>query len=137
MNDQARSWIGFNLVKGIGPVRLTKLLEYFGDVGTAWTAEPSELRAAGLRSDLIDKVMGVRRGSELDRILEKLRDSRVKLLTWDDPGYPSSLQDIPRSPPVLYLRGSLGEEDHRAAAVVGTRRCTAYGRQAAEDSTAP
>ena len=34
-------------------------------------------------------------------------------------------------PPVLYVRGQLLPEDERSVAVVGTRRPSAYGREAA------
>ena len=38
MDDPRRYWVGFNLVKGIGPARTRALLAYFGDVQSAWHA---------------------------------------------------------------------------------------------------
>ena len=43
-----RYWIGFNLVKGIGPARVRRLLDYFGDLALAWQASPEALGQAGL-----------------------------------------------------------------------------------------
>ena len=43
-----RYWIGFNLVKGIGPARVRRLLDYFGDLALAWQAAPEALSQAGL-----------------------------------------------------------------------------------------
>lgn len=51
MNDRKRNeryWVGFNVVRGIGPTRLRALLDAFGDVERAWHASAEELRSAGL-----------------------------------------------------------------------------------------
>jgi DNA processing protein len=57
----------------------------------------------------------------------------VRALTWHDEAYPPSLKEIFDRPPVLYVRGDLTAADAWAVAVVGTRRATVYGRQAAEE----
>jgi DNA processing protein len=53
------------------------------------------------------------------------------LLFRGDAGYPEALGDIPEPPDVLFVRGS--PPSGRAVAVVGTRRCTAYGRRLATE----
>jgi DNA processing protein len=52
--------------------------------------------------------------------------------TWDDPEYPARLKEVDDKPPVLYVRGELTPDDEVSVAVVGTRKATPYGRQAAE-----
>ncbi len=47
-----------------------------------------------------------------------------------DPGYPPELAELPGAPDVLFVRGSWPAGP--AVAVVGTRRCTAYGRNLAK-----
>jgi len=44
-------------------------------------------------------------------------------------GYPKALDDVGDAPDVLFVRGTLPEAP--AVAVVGTRRCTSYGRRLA------
>ena len=51
------------------------------------------------------------------------------------PGYPERLREIDDSPPAIYVRGQWRDEDEWNIAVVGTRRVTAYGRQAAGELT--
>ena len=126
-------WIGFNLVKGIGSVRMKALLEYFGDAQTAWEASPSELYAAGLPQRVVEILLQVRSSISLEKVWERLLSAGISVLTWEDPGYPSRLAEIDQPPPVLYLRGALLDEDRWAVAMVGTRRITAYGRQATEE----
>jgi len=45
--------------------------------------------------------------------------------------YPVALRDDPQPPGVLFWRGDLGSLHRRSVAIVGTRRCTHYGREVA------
>jgi hypothetical protein len=43
MTDPSDAYLGFHQVKGLGPVRLRRLLDAFGDVAPAWDAPPGDL----------------------------------------------------------------------------------------------
>jgi len=131
-----RYWVGFNLVKGIGAVRLQALRQHFGDLAIAWQAPGDALRAAGLGPKLIERLGQVREDVDLDQYLDRISAQGIAVLTWDDDEYPKRLREIDQPPPVLYVRGSLTKEDSWAVAVVGTRRVTAYGRQVTEELSA-
>ncbi len=126
---QDRYWVGFNIVRGIGPVRLRALLDYFGDVEQAWHAPSQELVSAGLDRRSVESLLAARSAIDLDQELERIRDDGVRLLTWQSPGYPRLLLQIHDPPPVLYVKGSIVENDAWAVAVVGTRRASSYGRE--------
>jgi len=128
-----RYWVGFNLVKGIGAVRLQGLRDYFGSLELAWQAPVEALLAAGLSPKLAERVLEVRAGVDLDRYLAQIAAQGIQILTWEDDLYPPQLKEIDQPPPVLYVRGQLTAEDAWAIAVVGTRRVTAYGRQVTEE----
>lgn len=132
MNDIKRYWIGFNLVKGIGPVRLKKLLSVFGDAKTAWLAPADQLEEAGLSHKLVNRLLKIRERESLDQLWQKMQEQEINILTWEDEAYPARLREIHRSPPVLYLRGEIKREDEWAVAIVGTRHFTSYGRQVTE-----
>lgn len=131
MSDR-RYWVGFNLVKGIGAVRLQALRDHFSDLAVAWQAPLDALRAAGLSPKLAERVAQVRSDMDLDKYLAQVAAQGITILTWDDDGYPARLKEIDQPPPVLYVRGALVDEDSWAVAVVGTRRVSAYGRQVTE-----
>ncbi|WP_300281381.1 DNA-processing protein DprA [uncultured Subdoligranulum sp.] len=58
----------------------------------------------------------------------------VDILTPDDPAYPARLRDLPDLPLVLYVTGGKScLNDRRYVGMIGTRRPSAYGRQAAYD----
>jgi DNA processing protein len=138
MESQKKYWIGFNRVKGIGPVRFQSLLDFFGDAQAAWEAPTADLAAAGLGSRLTCRLIRVRTDLDLDRVWEAILSKGIGVVTWQDEGYPISLREIGQSPPVLFIKGELTPEDEWTVAVVGTRRASSYGRQvAAELATEP
>ena len=127
--ENLRFWIGFSKVRGIGPARLRRLLDYFGRIDLAWQADAGELRAVGLDKRSVENLVRVRKSVDLDAELEKLNRYNVSVLTWDSPDYPPLLKSIHSPPPTLYIRGTLTAQDEWAIAVVGTRRATTYGRE--------
>ena len=132
MND-IRYWVGFNLVKGIGAVRLQGLRDHFGDLALAWQSPVDALQSAGLSPKLAGRVAQMRASVDLDKVLGRMKAQGIGILTWDDDLYPKRLKEIDQPPPVLYVRGVLTTEDSWAVAVVGTRRVSAYGRQVTEE----
>ncbi len=134
--SEEKYWLGFNLVKGIGPVKVQALLGYFGDVEAAWHASESELIKLGIDQRAIGNLLQVRETIDLDQELAKVKSKNITLLTWNSPDYPSYLREIDGPPPLLYVVGSLEDIDRWAVAVVGTRRVTKYGRQVTQELVA-
>lgn len=128
MNDNLRYWVGFSKVAGIGPARLRRLLDYYGQIKDAWLANPGELRAIGLDKRSVENLVQVRNQLDLEDELEKLTKLKVTVITWESPTYPQMLKNLHHPPPILFVRGSLTAQDDWALAVVGTRRATAYGK---------
>jgi DNA processing protein len=132
LRNHKKFWVGLNMVKGIGAVRLRALLDAFGDAQSAWLAPPESLLAIGLPGKIVDNLVKLRASVSLDEIWASIQAQGIRVLIWDDDDYPVRLREITNAPPVLYLRGSFETEDEWAVAIVGTRRVTSYGRQVAE-----
>lgn len=128
---KVKYWVGFNIVHGIGPMKFRALLNHFGDLEEAWHADAGELKAAGLDRRALDNLMTTRSTISLDGEMEKIERQGAKVLTWDDPAYPTRLLNIYDPPPVLYVKGEILDEDQWAVAVVGTRGATVYGKEVA------
>jgi DNA processing protein len=126
-----RYWVGFNKVPGIGAARLRALLDYFGDLEIAWRAHEHDLLQAGLDRRSLANLLKIRKELDLDGELARLARTGVQVLTWDDAGYPPNLRQAYNAPPVLYVRGRIETRDEWAVAVVGTRRATVHGKEAA------
>ncbi|MEJ2486151.1 MAG: DNA-processing protein DprA, partial [Anaerolineales bacterium] len=135
MNEKA-FWVGLNLVKGIGAVRFETLIAHFGSPQAAWEAPAHQLRSVGLPSPIVEALLDVRSTVNLEQIWADIQEKGINLITLVDENYPPRLKKIDQPPPVLYALGELTPQDEWAVAVVGTRKFTHYGRQAAEEIAA-
>jgi len=131
--DEKAYWVGFNLVRGVGAVRVKNLLDHFGKLEIAWDAPAGALISAGLPARVVENFLVVRKQVNLEVVMQRVADSGVQVITWDDAIYPRRLKEIDQPPPVLFVRGSINVEDDWAVSVVGTRRVTPYGRQVASE----
>lgn len=125
-------WLALNRVKGIGPARFRLLLDAFGTAEHAWHADHGALEAAGLDARSLAALERQRKHIIPDAEVERLERLRVGAVRLVDAGYPRLLREIPLSPPVLYISGTLAPEDDVSLAIVGTRRASVYGRQVTE-----
>lgn len=130
-STSTRYYLGFNLVPGLGPARLARLIARCGSAEAAWHADAFDLAGASIEARVAEALVAARARLDLDAELARAAAAGVTLLSLEDPGYPPLLREIPGAPPLLYVRGSLIPGDDWAVAVVGTRTPTAYGREAA------
>ena len=137
MNSEERKyWVAFSRVPSIGRARIQLLLHHFGSLGDAWRASSAALKEASLDSHSVAALTTMRSKLDPDTEMARLERQGVTALTWEDSEYPRRLKEIYDLPPVLYVKGTLLPEEERSVAVVGTRRATAYGREAASQLTA-
>ena len=130
-SNELKYWVAFNRIPRIGRVRFKLMEERFGSLQNAWRAGLTELRAAGLDDKTAQQVATRKLAIDPDVEFQRLADLGVRAITWHDGDYPRRLNEIFDVPPVLYVRGELLPQDERSVAVVGTRKPTAYGREAA------
>jgi DNA processing protein len=124
--------IALTRVVGIGPARFERLLRYFGSAEGAWRATPAGLVAAGLDAPAVRALVALRANHVPALEAENLAALGIWAVLREEPNYPEALRTLPDPPPVLFGRGTLTIGDQWAVALVGTRRATPYGRQAAE-----
>jgi len=132
-SDDLKYWVGLSRIPGIGRIKTSQLLAYFGTLENAWKAPPSELKRAGLDSRSVENITSLRARISPDAEIDNLKRYKVKAITCESADYPQRLKEIYDYPSVLYARGNLPLEDECSLAVVGTRRPTAYGRQVTEE----
>jgi DNA processing protein len=134
VNDsQTKYWLGFSLIPTIGTKRLLTLLNSFGDLAAAWTASEGDLRSVGVEGEPLKNLLQFRRSLDPDAEMAKVERVGAHIVTLVDEAYPALLRDLPDAPALLYVRGSLLPSDSLAIGVVGTRKATVYGLDAARD----
>ena len=126
-------WVGLHRISRLGAARFALLEAAFDSIEEAWVASAEQLVAAGIDTRTAEEV--VRRRPEIDvrAECERLAEAGVRALHRPHPAYPARLREIDDAPPVIYLRGSWEPQDEWSVSVVGTRRATAYGREAADE----
>ena len=121
------------LVPGIGPRMLQLLLEHVGEA-------PEILAASRHRLLEVPRVGhgvadGIREAISRDRareILTRCQSEGITLIERGGELYSPLLEEIPDPPDLLYVKGQFELVDQVSVAVVGSRRCTAYGRRMCE-----
>lgn len=108
---------------------MAALLEVFGTAGAAWNGASQKLRDAGLDKRSIDNLVRARHEFDLEQEWRRIRNAGVQVVTWQDSDYPANLKSLENCPPLLYVRGTLCEDDVWSIAIVGTRRASVYGRE--------
>ncbi|MFZ4814016.1 MAG: DNA-processing protein DprA [Phototrophicaceae bacterium] len=124
-------WLGFSLIPQIGNKRLQELYAAFGTLADAWHAPLEVFTAHGFRHSLAERIQAGRGKIDLAYEYSRLQHVNAQLVTWVDPTYPPSLRNIDDAPSVLYMRGAYVKADHQAICIVGTRKPTSYGLDAA------
>ncbi len=134
MTDEERlDMLRLNLVPGVGPRMQSLLLERFDSASGVFQAAGNELlQVEGVGPKLSAAITSARASDEASREWERCQQASIDLRFRGTPEYPSMLAETCDPPPVLYCRGELLPQDELAVGIVGSRRCTLYGRQTAE-----
>lgn len=126
--------IALNLIPGLGPVRVMRLMQVFASPELVLEAPASMLvEIPGIGPQLARLISSWRSIVNPYRELELADKAGAAVTTVFDPAYPSSLRSLPDPPIVLYSWGSwTGTDSERSIAVVGSRMATHYGRLCAK-----
>lgn len=120
------------MTPGIGPRAAISLLERFGSADGVFHATRRELESLRLRAETVESILKREFHDPAEAELDRVRELGGDILLLDDGSYPFLLREIPDPPILIYVRG-----DWRACfeapsiAVIGSRRCSTYGENAA------
>lgn len=126
------AYIVLNLIPKIGPVRVRRMLDALGTPEAILEADPLRLMSAdGIGEEIANSIATWQDHIDLSRELRRISETKVHVITQESREYPKMLKEIYDPPIVLYVRGKLEERDRHSISVVGSRRATHYGIQAA------
>ena len=136
-SGEARALLGLMLTPGLGPTLVGRCVEAFGSAEAARGGDAARLGeikgiAAGKAGQLRRRIDETFASGAVDRELEAVARARARLLHRDDAEYPQLLRHIPDPPLLLWVRGELRRGDGLALGVVGSRKCSLYGREQAD-----
>lgn len=121
-----------HLVQGVGPLRFRRLIEHFGSAAAVMNASRRELeRVRTIGPATSEAICEKHDESIVEQEMERAAALSVRIICQADEEYPALLKEIPDAPVCLYVKGSLSPKDCTALAIVGSRRCSPYGREQA------
>jgi DNA processing protein len=121
----------FAQISGVGPQKMSLLLNFFQTAESAWKANGEDLEKSGVGSALAEKIITQRNKINPESSWEALQKEGVSVLTLASEQYPQLLREISNPPFILYIKGAPIFNEQPLLAVVGSRKFTAYGRQVA------
>ncbi|HMJ06946.1 MAG TPA: DNA-processing protein DprA [Chthoniobacterales bacterium] len=131
--NSTEACIALNMLPKMGPVRLRKLLQVFETPERILGARGAALRAVdGIGTDTAEQIVNWESAVDLPAELQRISDFGASVITADSPMYSRQLREIHAPPIVLYVWGGLLERDQHAIGVIGSRRTTHYGSEAAK-----
>src|SRR5436305_8454471 len=127
-----KDWIALNMTPGVGPRVTARLLEHFGSAEAIFDAPRRELALLRLTPESIESIANRELHARAEAEIERVRKLGGDILELDDGVYPSLLRETYDPPVVLYVKGAWAECLERpCVAIVGSRRCSTYGQNAA------
>jgi DNA processing protein len=130
--DDYVGWLALALTPGLGARTAGKLLREFGSPDAIFNASLTALEAQHLPAAVAQALHSRQPLSDAAKELASVQAIGCRLLTWDEPEYPSRLREIYDPPPLLYVIGNAELLNRHVISIVGARRASLYGNQMAE-----
>ena len=123
--------VALNMLPKIGPVRVRRLLEAFGDPASILSAPKDRLmRVDGIGEETAKILRSWQDHADPLTEIREAAERGISIVTQNDTDYPSPLREAYDPPLLLYVWGKLEPRDRHAISVVGSRRAPHYGTQA-------
>ena len=127
-----KDWIALNMTPGVGPRVTARLLEHFGSAEAIFDAPRRELALLRLTPETIESIANRDFHQRAEEEIGKVRKLNGEILVLDDGVYPTLLRETYDPPVTLYVKGDWAEcVEAPCVAIVGSRRCSTYGQNAA------
>jgi DNA processing protein len=131
--DSLSDWIALSFVTGVGSRTAASLIDKFGSAGSVFRASNHALELAGLKRETVDAINSAEIREKAAREIAELIRLGGEALRLTDDRYPRFLRETYDPPIVIYCLGDIETAfSQPAIAIVGSRRCSTYGRNVAE-----
>ena len=133
---ELESWLCLQAIDGVGDLTVLRLVRTWHSPEAVLRASHDELIQRGCSLQL---AAAIRRGPDdsahrrIESELTAIEGGRIEVRSVLNANYPARLKMIADPPPLLYITGTLTEQNDLAVAIVGARRATASGRVITEE----
>ena len=128
--SDTRYWIWYNCALHGRPRAAYEIYKRIGNIEIIYRFKESDYRRLGITNEAVLKALCDKDLDYADRQLWYAENYNVTLIPIDSFRYPEALKEISYPPVLLYVRGTHFEpQDEILVAMVGTRRCSEYGKK--------
>ncbi len=132
MHEELLQYLILASVEGLGCRGAHRLLDYYKEPAAVLRALPEELAAHGLPDFVARTLLSDACRGQAEAELGKCLQNQVSILPLSHPDYPKLLREIYDPPLVLFCKGDVAPLNTHSVAIVGSRKATPYGINAAE-----
>ena len=130
-NKQEKTVIWLNLFEFLTLKKQHQLIEMFEDVSTLWDNFEKN------KSDIVaiigepnyNKMLFSHDEAFLNNYIRNFNEQNVQIVTFVSDAYPDMLKETNSPPIILYCKGDVALLKSTCVAIVGTRRCSKYGKE--------
>lgn len=121
--------LALSLVSGVGPHRVRALLAHFETPSAVFRASRSALlKVDDVGTQTAESILTFDDHAAVEQEMKRAEKLDATLVAPWDERFPSRLREIYDPPAFLWMRGNLRPSEAPMITIVGTRRCTDYGR---------
>lgn len=137
MEERTLYLLALSMIKGLGPVNARNLIAYCGSEQAVFeTPKGKLLRIPGIGEKNAALILEADTLKEAEAELEFCQKQGIRLISYLDEAYPQKLKFLKHAPLLLFVKGQIDFNAQPNIAIVGTRKCTDYGRSQAQEIAA-
>ncbi|HTF18890.1 MAG TPA: DNA-processing protein DprA [Chryseolinea sp.] len=130
MEQERLALLALHFIPGLGDYTIRQLIAYCGSAKQVFSLPKGKLlRVHGIGKTTVQGFTPAEAFKSAEKEIRKAEKDQVELIFYSDARYPTRLKHAADAPSMLYAKGNLDFESQRSIGIVGTRKCTDYGRR--------
>ena len=126
--------ISLSLIKGVGDITAKKLVSHCGSAELVFKESKKALMAIpGVSNKTVSSICSEVVLKRAEKEIEFLEKHELNHLFYTDKNYPDNLKLCMDSPINIYFKGKMNWNKQKFISIVGTRKCTPFGKEFTEN----
>lgn len=125
-------WIWLTSLYRMTPSKISRIMKRFSSPKEVYETAAEEIEAVKDISTGMANILTNKSLERAEQIIEQSEECGAQIITIEDENYPAPFKSMEVPPYVLYMKGKqIDWDSYRGITIIGTRRCTQYGLDAA------
>ncbi len=133
MSEEKIYQVALSMIPGIGHITAKTLLSYCGTASAIFKHKKGKLsQIPGIGTINASAILNFTDFHLAEKEIERCQAKNIQVLFYTDDQYPKRLKQAVDAPVVVYYKGNGNLNAQKIVAIVGTRKCTGYGKDMVE-----